>query len=106
MGDDHFTFTQGTVVLNPGSGIIRDRDSVTSVANKLALMYPDKLPSVVPMGNAVLPGTGPSRRVRHIFSSRGRVLTEEAPLGKQCLSVDFKKYDFTNRSKFFSLPHL
>ena len=97
-------------MLNPGSGIIRDRDSVTNVAEKLALMYPDKLPSVVPMGNAVLPGTMPSRRVRHVFSSRGRVLTEGAPLGTQCLSVDFQKYDFTNpgtnRSHFFSLPHL
>ena len=103
VGNDHFTFTQGSSVLDPGSGFIRDKDSVLTAADKLALIFPERLPSVVPMGDAILPGTTPSRTVRHVFSSRGRVLTENVPLGKQCLTVDFQKYDFTNSSKFFSL---
>lgn len=59
VSEDHFTFTQGSVVLDPGAGAIRDRDTVLSAASKLARLFPEKLPETVAMGNAVHPGAPP-----------------------------------------------
>ena len=91
VADNHYTFAQGSSTLDPGHGTIRDRDSVLRVASKLQEMFPKSLPSYVHMGDAVLPGVMPSRTVRTVFSSRGKLLVEGEPLGVQCFKTDFIK---------------
>jgi len=92
VGDNHFTFSQGGVTLDPGHGVIRDRDTVERVAEKLHKLYPDELPTVVFMGDASLPGTLPTRTVKTVFGSHGLALAAKDPIGPQCLKTDFKKY--------------
>ena len=94
VGNDHFTFHQGRSTLDPGPGTIRDRDTVARAAQKLQVLYPEPLPSVVPMGAyALLPKPAPpSRPVRTVISAKGSVLVDDSPIGQQCLRTDFNKY--------------
>jgi len=94
IGDNHFTFTRGKATLDPGPGVIRDRDTVESVAAKLKLLYPEELPSLTSMGDAAPPGSAPVRSVRPVFAAANRfsAFADAKPIGPQCLQTDFKKH--------------
>jgi len=92
VGDNHFTFSQGASVLDPGPGVIRDRDSVQTAASRLRMIYPDALPDVVSMGDAAVPGMPPTRPVRNVFAAKGTMLLESDSIGVQCQRTDFRKY--------------
>lgn len=92
VGDNHFTFSQGSSTLDPGPGYIRDRDTVEKAAERLQVLYPDALPMLIGMGDATLPGLPPSRPVRNVFAAKGTVLQDTFPIGAQCQRTDFNKY--------------
>ena len=92
VGDDHFTFTQGASLLDPGVGAVCDRDTVLQASTKLRALFPEKMPSLVKMGDAALPGTMPGRRVRAVYTSKGRLLTETSPIGTQCRTQTWRRF--------------
>lgn len=108
VGDDHFTFSQRAgATLDPGPGVIRDRDTVENVTRKLQQLFPDPMPQTVSMGDAVLPGQSPSRPVRTVIAAKGKCLADADPIGHQCLKMGFKKYFhpktyFQDRPEFYS----
>lgn len=96
---DHYTFepvgpsskVRGKpLTLNPG--VVRDRDSVESVGQKLHTFYPSDVPTIVKHGDATIPGDTPHRLVRTAFAFKGKLLDETKPIGPQCLSCTFGKY--------------
>ena len=111
--DDHYTFSRGgpraataNEVLDPGPGVIRDRDSVERVMAKLSAAFPDALPSIVPMGDAgggiaqTLAGSSPSRPVRTVLMAKTTMLDAAHPIGLQCQRTTYSKYYRQNKGCF------
>ena len=70
-------------------GQIKDTDSPKIIDEKLHLIFPVVIPSVVKHGDAVPPGLEAKRKVRCSFAFKGRLLDETKPVGPQCLAGSF-----------------
>ena len=92
LDEDDYRFEQSGRTLEPGHGAVLDRDTVADVVDKLQGFYPSDVPSVISMGDAVEHGTAPTRQVRTVLESRGKVLLEEQRIGEQCLRSTFSGY--------------
>jgi len=70
-------------------GDITDGDEPRIIDEKLHLIYPMDVPSVIKHGDAVQPGHEAKRKVRCSFAFKGQLLDETKPVGPQCLSRSF-----------------
>jgi hypothetical protein len=73
-------------------GQVRDTDTVLRVGEILQECQPQRLPTLRFLGDAVRPGTEPTRRVRARIFFHGNQLVDDEPIGRQCLSKAFFKY--------------